>query len=71
MVILEPTVIRAQTAAARRPACDMIDGVAAEHVLADKAYDADRLYRKIIDQGGDTVAPPSCFGSTKQIVPAT
>ena len=40
------------------PACDLIDGVAAEYVIADKAYDADRLYRKAIDQGGDAVVPP-------------
>ncbi|MDP3749137.1 MAG: IS5 family transposase, partial [Phenylobacterium sp.] len=40
------------------PAGDLIDGIAAEYVLADKAYDADRLYRKIIDQGGDPVVPP-------------
>jgi transposase len=40
------------------PASDLIDGLAAQHVLADKAYDADHLYRKIIDQGGDPVVPP-------------
>jgi transposase len=40
------------------PACDLIDGVAAQYVLADKAYDADRLYLKIIQQGGDPVVPP-------------
>jgi transposase len=40
------------------PACDLIDGVAAHNVLADKAYDADRLYQKVIDQGGDPVVPP-------------
>ena len=40
------------------PACDLIDGVAAEYVLADKAYDADRLFQKVIDQGGDPVIPP-------------
>lgn len=40
------------------PACDLIDGIAAEYVMADKAYDADRLYRMIIDQGGDPVVPP-------------
>lgn len=40
------------------PACDLIDGLAAEYVLADKAYDADRLYLKIIQQGGDPVVPP-------------
>ena len=39
-------------------ACDLIDGVAARYVLADKAYDADRLYLKIIQQGGDPVVPP-------------
>ena len=27
------------------PAVDLIDGIAADYVLADKAYDADRLYR--------------------------
>ena len=40
------------------PACDLIDGLAAENVLADKAYDADRLFQKVIDQGGDPVIPP-------------
>jgi transposase len=40
------------------PACDLIDGVAAENVIADKAYDADRLFQKVIDQGGDPVIPP-------------
>jgi transposase len=39
-------------------ACDLIDGIAAEHVLADKAYDADRFVQKIIDQGGAPVVPP-------------
>ena len=40
------------------PASDLIDGFAAEYVLADKAYDANRLYDKIINQGGDPVIPP-------------
>lgn len=40
------------------PACDLIDRLAAQNVLADKAYDADRLYEKIINQGGDPVVPP-------------
>ena len=39
-------------------ACGLIDGVAAEYVLADKAYDADKLFQKAIDQGGDPVVPP-------------
>src|SRR5277367_5597909 len=37
------------------PDCELIDGVVAEYVLADKAYDADRLYEKVIDQNGDPV----------------
>jgi transposase len=40
------------------PACALIDGLAAEYVLADKAYDADKLFQKVIDQGGDPVVPP-------------
>ena len=39
-------------------ACELIDGVAAEYLLADKAYDADKLFQKVIDQGGDPVVPP-------------
>jgi transposase len=39
-------------------AYDLIDGVKAENVLADKAYDAEPLFQKIIDQGGDPVIPP-------------
>jgi len=39
-------------------AYDLIDGVRAENVLADRAYDADPLFQKIIDQGGDPVIPP-------------
>jgi transposase len=39
-------------------AYDLIDGVQADNVLADKAYDADPLFQKIIDQGGDPVIPP-------------
>jgi transposase len=40
------------------PACDLIHGLAAGDVLADKAYDANRLHELIIDQGGDPVIPP-------------
>ena len=40
------------------PACDLIAGLAAEYAIADKAYDADRLYQKAINQGGDPVVPP-------------
>ena len=40
------------------PVEDLIDGVAAENVIADKAYDGERLYAKVIAQGGDPVVPP-------------
>lgn len=40
------------------PACDLIDGLEAEQVLADKAYDADSLCNKIEAQGGAVVIPP-------------
>jgi transposase len=40
------------------PACDLIEGLAAENVIADKAYDGQRLYDKVIAQGGDPVVPP-------------
>jgi len=40
------------------PVCELIDGIAAENVIADKAYDGERLYQKIIALGGDPVVPP-------------
>ena len=40
------------------PACDLIEGLPAQNVLADKAYDADSLFDLVIDQGGDPVVPP-------------
>lgn len=40
------------------PACDLIRGLKANQVLADRAYDADRLYDLILDQGGEPVIPP-------------
>jgi len=40
------------------PACEQVEGVAAEHVIADRAYDAHRLYDLILDQGGQPVIPP-------------
>jgi len=39
-------------------ACDLIEGLPAQNVLADKAYDADRLFNLVIEQGGDPVVPP-------------
>jgi transposase len=40
------------------PANDLIDGLEAEQVLADKAYDANNLCDKIEAQGGTVVIPP-------------
>lgn len=40
------------------PACDLIDGLKAGQVIADKAYDADRLCDKIAAQEGQAVIPP-------------
>ncbi len=40
------------------PACGLIEGVCADYVIADRAYDADRLYDLILEQGGEPVIPP-------------
>ena len=40
------------------PARDLIEGLPAEYVLADRAYDANNLFDKILDQGGEVVVPP-------------
>lgn len=40
------------------PACDLIRGLPADQVLADRAYDADSLHDLILDQGGEPVIPP-------------
>jgi transposase len=40
------------------PACGMIEGLPAAYVIADRAYDGDRLYDLIFDQGGEPVIPP-------------
>jgi transposase len=40
------------------PACQLIQGLAAAAVLADRAYDADRFYDLILEQGGEPVIPP-------------
>jgi transposase len=40
------------------PACDLVEGLPAHNVLADKAYDANRLFDLVIEQGGDPVIPP-------------
>lgn len=40
------------------PACGLIEGLPANYVIADRAYDADRLHDIILDQGGEPVIPP-------------
>jgi transposase len=40
------------------PACDLVRGLHAGQVIADRAYDADSLYDVILEQGGEPVIPP-------------
>jgi len=40
------------------PACDLLRGLHAPQVLADRAYDADSLCDLIREQGGQPVIPP-------------
>lgn len=37
---------------------DLVRGLNARHVIADRAYDADHLMDLIFDQGGQPVIPP-------------
>lgn len=40
------------------PACDLIAGLAAGQVIADRAYDADSLHDVVLEQGGEAIIPP-------------
>lgn len=40
------------------PACDLVRGLCADQVIADRAYDADSLHELVLDQGGIPVIPP-------------
>ena len=40
------------------PACDLIRGLKADQVIADRAYDAASLHDVILEQGGEPVIPP-------------
>jgi transposase len=40
------------------PACDLVAGLATGQVIADRAYDADRLHDVILEEGGEPVIPP-------------
>ena len=41
-----------------KQACDLIAGLTAEHVLADRAYDGDNLMDAIYEIGAEPVIPP-------------
>jgi transposase len=40
------------------PACGLIKGLFASHVIADRAYDAHQFHDLILDQGAAPVIPP-------------
>jgi transposase len=40
------------------PACELVDGLPAAQLIADRAYDADRLHDIVLEQGGEPVIPP-------------
>lgn len=40
------------------PACELLSGLLALLILGDRAYDADRVYDLIREQGGTPVIPP-------------
>jgi len=41
-----------------KQACALLEGLPADYVLADRAYDADRLIELVVKQGGEPVIPP-------------
>ena len=40
------------------PACELIQGLPAAQLIADRAYDADNLHDIVLEQGGEPVIPP-------------
>ncbi len=40
------------------PACELVTGIPAQQVIADRAYDADSLHEVILAQGSEPVIPP-------------
>jgi transposase len=46
------------TAADCKQAACLIDGIAAQYLLADRAYDTDAILEKIASQGAQAVIPP-------------
>ena len=51
-------IITEGTAADCTQACHLIEGISAEQLLADKAYDSDAIIEKAIQQGMGVVIPP-------------
>jgi putative transposase len=46
---------------------ELIDGLKAGAVLADKGYDSDQLCKKITEQGGEVVIPPRRHRKTPRL----
>ena len=40
------------------PACELLRGLPAQQLIADRAYDANGLYALVREQGGTPVVPP-------------
>ena len=51
-------VITSGTVADCREACNLIEGIDAEYLLADKGYDSDALVKKVEKAGMTAVIPP-------------
>ena len=47
-------------------AAPLLEGLVAEHVLADKGYDGDKVLQMIHDQGGQAVIPPKSNRKVKR-----
>lgn len=51
-------IITQGTAADCKQAIPLIDGIDAEYLLADKAYDVDAIIKRAVEQGMEVVIPP-------------
>jgi len=45
------------------PACDLVRGLRAGQIIADRAYDADSLHDIILEQGGEPVIRPAAIAN--------
>jgi transposase len=50
--------ITAGTVADCTKACELIDGITAEYLLADRGYDTDEIIKKALEAGMSVVIPP-------------